>query len=253
VIGGLTASLFKKVDLTTASYNASPELVDDPQLMTFSVADDVWIDFTATSRHNLSDDSRPSNLSRPGTGLMLPPVHGGPHEYLLIDLGPFSHVTRPGYVFHWIKSAMGFFIPGVLLTFFNIRLIQALRHSERLRRTACPPSLSGSTFHSMMAETPKTARATVSRNRLNATLVAVIVMLVVLVYPCEFLDFVVHLAPLGQTSGAVDEEAMMLTRSRLREIIARPSWSGKCSRTTTTDRRRSAGSRSGAEPGSVGC
>jgi len=133
--------------------------------MTFAACDDVWIDFTATQR-NLSD-CPPSNHSRSRAAAALPPMQG--HEYLLIDLGPFSHVTRPGYVFHWIKSAMGFFIPGVLLTFFNIRLIQALRRSERLRRASCASSLSATQFNSMMADTPKTARATVSRNRLNAT------------------------------------------------------------------------------------
>jgi len=163
--------------------------------MTFAACDDVWIDFTATQR-NLSDCPLPSNHSRSRAAAALPPMQG--HEYLLIDLGPFSHVTRPGYVFHWIKSAMGFFIPGVLLTFFNIRLIQALRRSERLRRASCASSLSATHFNSMMAsanhfnstvasathfnsmmvsatqfnsmvaDTPKTARATVSRNRLNA-------------------------------------------------------------------------------------
>jgi len=111
-----------------------------------------------------------------------PPVPEHGHEYLLIDLGPFSHVTRPGYVFHWIKSAMGFFIPGVLLTFFNIRLIQALRRSERLiqalrrserlRRAAYHSSLSsGNATNASVMETPKTGRATASRNRLNAALV----------------------------------------------------------------------------------
>jgi len=160
-----TASLINDAEpTTTATYGNASEFVGDPQPMTYAADDDVWIDFTAT-RRNLSD-CPPSNLSRPGPA-ELPPVGGG--EYLLIDLGPFSHVTRPGYIFHWIKSAMGFFIPGVLLTFFNIRLIQALRRSERLRRASCPSSLSASNFNSLMADTPKTARATISRNRLNAT------------------------------------------------------------------------------------
>ena len=99
--------------------------------MTFAASDDdVWMDFTAT-RQNIGL----SNITLGWSGTAVtPPVRG--YQYLLIDLGPFSHVTRPGYVFHWIKSAMGFFIPGVLLTFFNIRLIQALRRSERLRRPA---------------------------------------------------------------------------------------------------------------------
>ena len=216
-----TTGLFKDVT-TTASVtttNDAPQLIDNRGLMTFAAGDDIWIDFTAIQR-NVSDcpsDCPPSNftLSRSGTTTLLP---GQGHEYLLIDLGPFSHVTRPGYIFHWIKSAIGFFIPGILLTFFNIRLIQALRRSERLRRAAnYHSSPSGDNSNSLTFETPKSGRATVSRNRLNVTLVAVIVMLVVLVYPCEFLDFVVHLAPLGQTT-AVDEEAMMLTRMILNAL-----------------------------------
>lgn len=208
-----TASLFK--DLATTEMpmtNDTLQFIGDRQLMTFAASDDVWIDFTATQR-NLSS---PFNVTRSRIESTVPPLSPG-HEYLLIDLGPFSHVTRPGYIFHWIKSAMGFFIPGILLTFFNIRLIQALRHSEHLRRAACNSATSSGNNMSTFVETPKTARATVSRNRLNATLVAVIVMLVVLVYPCEFLDFVVHLAPFGQTT-AVDEEAMMLTRMILNAL-----------------------------------
>lgn len=235
-----TASLFENLTsgaMTTTTDNNASELLGDRQLMTFAVDDDDWIDFTAT-QSNLSDGP-PSNASR-STTTASPSDHG--HEYLLIDLGPFSHDTRPGYVFHWIKWAMGFFVPGILLTFFNIRLIQALRRSERpiqaliqalrrserlikalrrserLRRAAAyHSSPSSGNVRSMMADTPKTARATASRNRLNATLVAVIVMLVVLVYPCEFLDFVVHLGPLGKTR-AVDEEAMMLTRMILNAL-----------------------------------
>ena len=211
-----TASLFKELTTTTAvtTTNNASYFVGDPQLMTFSVSDDVWIDFAAIER-NLSDSSS-SNFTVGSAGSTGSPP-GQNNEYLLIDLGPFSHVTRPGYIFHWIKSAMGFFIPGVLLTFFNIRLIQALRRSERLRRDATQSSLSGTNLHSLTVETPKTTRDTVSRNRLNATLVAVIVMLVLLVYPCEFLDFVVHLAPLGKTT-TVDEEAMMLTRMILNAL-----------------------------------
>jgi len=212
-----TAGMFNNPITAAASTTHDPvDLVFDRQLMSFAASDDdVWIDFTATQR-NLSN-SPSSNITQSPSWTTLPPPSQG-HEYLLIDLGPFSHVTRPGYIFHWIKSAMGFFIPGVLLTFFNIRLIQALRRSERLRRAAYHSSLSsGHTNSASVIEMPKNGRSAASRNRLNATLVAVIVMLVVLVYPCEFLDFVVHLAPLGQTT-AVDEEAMMLTRMILNAL-----------------------------------
>lgn len=210
-----TAGLFNEpTTAAVATTDDAPEFVGDRQLMSFAANGDVWIDFTATQR-NLSDSSSPNTtVTRPAPTLS--PLGQG-HEYLLIDLGPFSHVTRPGYIFHWIKSAMGFVIPGILLTFFNIRLIQALRRSERLRRAAYQSSLSSSNTNTLVIETAKHGRATVSRNRLNATLVAVIVMLVVLVYPCELLDFVVHLAPLGQTT-AVDEEAMMLTRMILNAL-----------------------------------
>jgi len=44
---------------------------------------------------------------------------------LLIDLGPFSHDTTAGLVFHWMKEVMTIFVPGPLLCFFNIRLLQA--------------------------------------------------------------------------------------------------------------------------------
>ena len=139
------ANLFKDLVTTAAvTTNDAPQFIGDRQLMTFAVNDDVWIDFTATQRNLSASASSNYTLGRSGT-TTLPPVQG--HEYLLIDLGPFSHVTRPGYIFHWIKSAMGFFIPGILLTFFNIRLIQALRRSERLRRTAFDSPSSGNQLH----------------------------------------------------------------------------------------------------------
>jgi len=46
-------------------------------------------------------------------------------NFLLIDLGEFSHDKIPGLAFHWLKAAMTIFVPGALLSFFNIRLIQA--------------------------------------------------------------------------------------------------------------------------------
>ena len=228
-----TAGLFRELTTaaaaTTGDDSTTSQFVGDGRQLVeyFSPGDDdVWIDFAPAQRQlrNQSDCWSSTNFThgRPEPTPMLPrPAGQGHHEYVLIDLGPFSHVTRPGYIFHWIKSAMGFFIPGVLLTFFNIRLIQALRRSERLRRSAAGDrsmSCRSSNANPLtVVEAPKTARSAISRNRLNATLVAVIVMLVVLVYPCEFLDFVVHLAPLGRTT-AVDEEAMMLTRMILNAL-----------------------------------
>jgi len=169
-----------------------------PFLDSFPAVDSDTISSTTTSLSASRDDDDVSNL-------------------MYIDLGAFSHDTRSGVIFHWIKSACSIFLPGLLLMFFNIRLIQAIRQSERLRQsrddrsgssTSAPPidGLSGMT----------NSRWVASRNRLNVTLVAVIVMFVCLVYPCELLDFFVHLTPPG--SPAVDREAMMLTRMFLNAL-----------------------------------
>lgn len=63
---------------------------------------------------------------------------------MYIDLGPFQHTEKAGLVFHWVKGALTIFIPGILLTFFNIRLIQALRQSERIRHSSSTSSTSSS-------------------------------------------------------------------------------------------------------------
>lgn len=133
---------------------------------------------------------------------VLPSLFDGNQYY--IDLGSFSHQTRRGLIFHWVKFAINIFIPGILLTSFNIRLIQALRQSERLRHVTSSLMSGGN------------VRSLASRNRLNVTLIAVIVMLVCLVFPCEFLDFVVHLTPFNSSSA--DCEALMLTRMFLNAL-----------------------------------
>lgn len=130
----------------------------------------------------------------------------GTEARLLIDLGDFNHTTGQGFVFHWMRAVIGIFVPGVLLSFFNIRLIQTLRRSDVFRRQIQTDRVCPAVRHHHP-----------SRNRLNVTLVAVIVMFVCLVYPCELLDFFAHLTPLGR-STLVDREVFLLARMVLNAL-----------------------------------
>jgi len=49
----------------------------------------------------------------------------------VLDLGLFSYRTSAGYAFLWLRGIFGLFIPLVLLVFFNVNLISALRMSEQ--------------------------------------------------------------------------------------------------------------------------
>ena len=221
--------------------------------MTSSSSSLSWSSSNYSSSMNLSSTTNSSSSSSSSSSLSssLSATTTTTSVMLLIDLGPFNHMTRPGLAFHWIKAFASIFIPGALLGFFNIRLIQALRESDRLRDAHAPRRCSSATGSGGVGDgrcgAPTTAaaaavaavnsataaaaaasgrgyrRTSTARNRLNVTLVAVIVMFVCLVLPCELLDFVAHLTPLGgnagsgngvgaKTDGFVDREAFMLAR-----------------------------------------
>lgn len=134
----------------------------------------------------------------------------GTEVRLLIDLGDFNHTTRQGFVFHWMRAVTVIFVPGVLLSFFNIRLIQTLHRSDIIRRRHIRTDGGGVCSAVRCHHHP-------SRNRLNVTLVAVIVMFFCLVYPCELLDFFAHLTPLGRSS-LVDREVLLVARMVLNTL-----------------------------------
>ena len=116
---------------------------------------------------------------------------------MLIDLGPFSHENARGVLYSWIRAFLAIFIPGVLLIYFNARLVMALHASRRLHQDH------------VMQSAVTIRRETGSSNRLTRTLVAVIVMFVVLVYPDSLLDFFTYVAPLVDIK---DNESVMVAR-----------------------------------------
>ena len=105
-------------------------------------------------------------------------------KMVLIDNGPFSHEHLRGVIYSWIRAAFSIFIPGLLLIYFNIRLMLSLQASRRLHRMHVRQSVDTSR-HKKGAS-----------NRLTRTLIAVIIMFIVLVYPSELIDFFTHIAPL---------------------------------------------------------
>ncbi|KAK2144611.1 hypothetical protein LSH36_743g00011 [Paralvinella palmiformis] len=106
------------------------------------------------------------------------------HVTMLIDLGPFSHGNTRGVIYSWIRAFFAIFIPGILLIYFNTRLVMALHASRRLHR------------HHVIQSAISVRRQTGSSNRLTRTLIALIIMFIVLVYPDSLLDFFTYVAPL---------------------------------------------------------
>ncbi|KAK2141283.1 hypothetical protein LSH36_1128g00006 [Paralvinella palmiformis] len=116
---------------------------------------------------------------------------------MLIDLGPFSHENARGVIYSWIRAFFAIFIPGILLIYFNTRLLMALHASRRLHR------------NHVIQSAVTVRRETGSSNRLTRTLVAVIIMFIVLVYPDSLLDFFTYVAPLIDIKN---NESVMIAR-----------------------------------------
>ena len=109
-------------------------------------------------------------------------IYNGVHM-VMFDLGPFSHLHTRGIIYSWIRAIFSIFIPGILLIYFNTRLLLALRASRRLHRSHVRRS------------TTNERRDPSNSHRLTRTLIAVIVMFILLVYPSELIDFFTHIAP----------------------------------------------------------
>ncbi|KAK2139435.1 hypothetical protein LSH36_1790g00004 [Paralvinella palmiformis] len=119
------------------------------------------------------------------------------HVMMLIDLGLFSHENARGVIYSWIRAFFAIFIPGILLIYFNTRLLMALHASRRLHR------------NHVIQSAVTVRRETGSSNRLTRTLVAVIIMFIVLVYPDSLLDFFTYVAPLIDIKN---NESVMIAR-----------------------------------------
>lgn len=149
----------------------------------------------------------------------------------LIDLGEFSHETSKGYAFLWARMILAIFVPLLLLLYFNSCLIAALHRSDRFRRGSFPSSgrrsragsrrccrggsngdtAEGGEEKEGIIRTHSTAEPSTrvsAKNRLTTVLVFIVLFFVLLVYPCEILDFLSHLTGIVHP----DPEAFMIAR-----------------------------------------
>lgn len=90
----------------------------------------------------------------------------------LIDLGYFSTQYLRGRVFFWLRAIFGIFIPAVIMTFCYLSLAIALKRSWRMRRE-CYVSRD-TNRHS---------------NRITRMLITLVILFILLVFPCEVMDF----------------------------------------------------------------
>ena len=90
----------------------------------------------------------------------------------LVDIGYIDEGTYTGRTFNITKAIISIFFPMILLIFCNCSLIRTLQNSYRLRRQ----------FH-VQEPVSKTS------NRITLTLIIIIIAFVILVIPCEVMDF----------------------------------------------------------------
>nr|AKQ63013.1 orphan G-protein coupled receptor 2 [Platynereis dumerilii] len=95
----------------------------------------------------------------------------GDTQYL-IDLGFFSTQHNRGKAFIWLRAIFGIFIPAAMMTFCYLSLALALKRSWRMRRE-CYVSRDTSR-HS---------------NRITRMLITLVLLFILLVFPCEVMDF----------------------------------------------------------------
>lgn len=108
--------------------------------------------------------------------------------------------TFYAYVITW--AVLGVFAPLVLVTFFSIRLIGALRQSRRLQKL-------------YRANLP--ANSCTSTDHISATLIAIVVLFLVLTCPSEIYGFVLAVRGSGQRATATVDGA---ARDALQEALA---------------------------------
>lgn len=111
----------------------------------------------------------------------------------LVDIGYFDEKKVQGKLFIWFKSTLGIFAPVIILIYCNCSLVKALRESYLMRRRHVQQRL----------------RQQNQGGRITVTLVAIITLFVVLVVPCELMDFFLFLlkAQRGRT------EVFLIARS----------------------------------------
>ena len=102
----------------------------------------------------------------------------------VLDRGYFSRHRTFRITMMYIWFVLGFFIPVSTLAFCNIKLIQTLRQSWRMRR-----EFSTNTVTSQAGK------------RITPTLVAIVVMFIILVSPSEVANFMYYIIGTAQVEG----------------------------------------------------
>ena len=91
----------------------------------------------------------------------------------ILDHGYFTQHEPWRLTFRCLWFSIGFFIPLLLLTYCNIRLIDALRESYKIRRT-----------YRVSGQTQQIGR------HITPTLIAIVLMYIILVSPSEIVNFI---------------------------------------------------------------
>ena len=119
-----------------------------------------------------------------------------------VDLGLFSHVHPRGVAYIWAKAVFSLFVPLIVLSYFNVRLIIALRMSSALQGRHV-----STTSHSTNRNREQ------AKARLTRTLVAAVLLFVILVCPCELMDFFAYVMPTSVTTDSSQIKSFMVARS----------------------------------------
>ncbi len=126
----------------------------------------------------------------------------GTVQMVIVELGPFSHEHSRGKVYMYLRALIAVFLPLILLCYLNICLMRALKESAVLHGRHV----------SVSSSSPTIRNRDMAKVRLTRTLVAAIVMFVVLVCPCEIMDFFAYVTPTQITVGE-HKQAFVITRA----------------------------------------
>ena len=112
-------------------------------------------------------------------------LEGGRFYYL--DDGPLARAVGGETAFQWAYFVVGIVLPFVLLVFFNVNLVRALRRSLRMREIYAAGARNGRTGNHR--DSGAGGEGERNRNRVTLTLVVIIAAYIVLLVPSEVMNF----------------------------------------------------------------
>ena len=115
--------------------------------------------------------------------------------HYIMDLGYFSSASNHGHMFMWSRAILGIFVPAAIMTFCYVSLVLALRRSWQMRRE-CFATRDNRNHHS---------------NRITRMLITLVLLFIILVFPCEVMDFCHDVVQTNSTQTQVFMVARSLT------------------------------------------